>query len=281
MKALIIGASSEAGQSALAALREFEQEQQTSFEIITTTSRASDTAIEGASQTIGEVNLAEAGAAERILNAVSGPIDVMFYTPAFGPVGYPIARTNQNDVNQALDFSYHPLVRLSEELPTRRTIAYSSFYWLPHISVAYGAMGAAKFALEKLALDNPERYRIIRSGTFFSKSTRGISLMIKRALKSTDSGFLQPLVDRWQASGLGFQDYFFHYAHSVERETFEQRFTGQPHRHTTRDDLKEQALAVLRGSDAPIHNVIGDWRWTDNALPPIGTAEHRAIAACV
>lgn len=281
MNYLIIGASSEAGQSALAAVREFEPDAL----IVATTSRGVDDADSqdhgGADRTIYNVDLASDEAVDRITAAIQEPIDVMFYTPAFGPVGFPISESGGSDIRQALNFSYHPLVRLTERLAVRTTVAYSSFYWLPHISIAYGAMGAAKYAVEKLALNHPEQYRVIRSGTFFSKSTRGISLMIQRAVKSTQDGNLLDLVQRWKASGMKFQEYFFYYAHSVEREEFAERFADRPHRHTTRDDLKAQALEILRGTDGPIRNVIGDWSWTDYEMPPLPAADRAAIVAHV
>lgn len=278
MNYLIIGASSEAGQSALEALREFQPD----AHIVATTSRAEE--ISGADRTLFNINLAGDDAVEQITGQLQGPIDVMFYTPAFGPVGFPISESGGSDIQKALEFSYHPLVQLTERLNVKRTIAYSSFYWLPHISIAYGAMGAAKYAVEKLALDHPERYQVIRSGTFFSKSTRGISLMIQRAAKSTEDGNLLDLVKRWKASGMKFQEYFFHYAHSVERDEFASRFTDQPHRLTTRDDLRLQALEVLRGdisNGGPIRNVIGDWSWIDHEMPPLRQADHAAIVAHV
>lgn len=278
MNYLVIGASSEAGQSALNAIREYRP----GAHIIATTSRDAD--IAGADRTIQGVDLAGADAFEKITSTIDPkqtPLDVMFYTPAFGPVGFPIAECGGEDVQKALDFSFHPLVRLTEALNVGTTVAYSSFYWLPHISIAYGSMGAAKYTVEKLALENPERYRIIRSGTFLSKSTRGISLMIQRAVKSTDNETLLDLVRRWKASGMKFQEYFFHYAHSVERDEYGPRFADQPHRHTTREDLKDQALAVLRGEDGAIRNVIGDWSWTETELPPLASADRAAIVAHV
>ncbi|MEQ9365465.1 MAG: SDR family NAD(P)-dependent oxidoreductase [Leptospirales bacterium] len=275
MNYLIVGASSEAGQSALDALREHRPKAR----IIATTSREAD--IPGADRTVHGVDLAGAGAVETITNAVAEKIDVMFYTPAFGPVGFPISESGGSDIQKALDFSFHPLVQLTERLGVKTTVAYSSFYWLPHISIAYGAMGAAKYAVEKLALDHPERYRVIRSGTFLSKSTRGISLMIQRAVKSTEDGNLLDLVKRWKASGMKFQEYFFHYAHSVEREEFAARFGDLPHRLTTREDLRRQALEILRGDDGPIRNVIGDWTWTDREMPPLPAADRAAIVAHV
>ncbi|MCR9141849.1 MAG: hypothetical protein NXI24_06325 [bacterium] len=280
MNYLVIGASSEAGQSALAALREHNP----NAYIIATTSRENE--IPGADRTIFQVDLAGDEAVEKITAAVSEDIDVMFYTPAFGPVGFPISESGGSDIGKALDFSFHPLVRLTETLNVKTTVAYSSFYWLPHISIAYGAMGAAKYAVEKLALDHPDRYRVIRSGTFVSKSTRGISLMIQRAVKSTEDGNLLDLVRRWKESGMKFQEYFFHYAHSVEREEFAPRFQDRPHRLTTRDDLRRQALAILQGDpqdagDGPIRNVIGDWTWTDREMPPLPAADRAAIVAHV
>ena len=91
MKYLVVGATSEAGRGAMEAVREFDPQ----GTIIATTSRDKD--VEGADRTIHNIDLSNADAADKILN-VAEPVDFMFFTPAFGPVGYPIAETHAEEV---------------------------------------------------------------------------------------------------------------------------------------------------------------------------------------
>ncbi len=265
MNYVIIGAKSIAGLAAVDAVRAFNAE----ANVIGTTS--GDGALDHCDETIGGIDLWQDGAVEKILGALKGRnIATIFYTPSMGMVGHPAWDAKAEDIEQALAFSYRPLRRLGTELDTV-VVGYSSFFWLPHISVAYGAMAAAKFCIESLAVHEPERFRVIRSGVFESKSLRGISLMVRRELKTTDDPHLRALEADWKDRGCNFTEYFFDFAHGTERDTFQHdpRFQNIPHRKTSHEDLKTAALAVLKNETGPIHNIIGDWRWDEDALPEI------------
>lgn len=265
MNYVIIGASSIAGRAAVDAVRAFSAK----AHVIGTTSGDND--LDHCDETIGGLDLFKDGAVEIILNALSGrDIAAIFYTPSMGMVGHPAWEAKAADIEQALAFSYRPLRRLGNELDTI-VVGYSSFFWLPHISVAYGAMAAAKFCIESLAVHQPERFRVIRSGVFESKSLRGISLMVRRELKSTSDPHLRALEADWKSRGCNFTEYFFEFAHGTERDTFQHdpRFQNIPHRKTSHDDLKAAALAVLKNETGPIHNIIGDWRWDEDSLPEV------------
>lgn len=261
---LIVGANSVAGQSALAAIREFDPAAHT----IATTSRTD--ALPGARETLTGIDLNQSDAAKRIIEGLGTrrPAAV-FFTPSMGPVGYPAAESNPEDMQSALAFSCDPLLGLLDQWETTRFIVYSSFYWLPHISVAYGGMTAAKRRLEEIVLEHPGRVHAIRSGVFWSKSLRGISLMVRRALKTTQNPELKSLEREWKAGELGFQDFFFEFSHRTEREAFADRFPDAAHRPTTGEDLSAAALAILNGTAGPIRNVIGAWSWDDGELPEL------------
>lgn len=266
---LIVGARGEAGQSALEAAREFDSDAR----IIATSSKASD--VEGADRTIHNVDLnAPAQAVQTIIAGMRSELDAdgaklkaLFYTPAFGPVGYPIASTPKTDAEEALAFSFRPMQELVDALQPELCFGYSAFYWLEHTRTAYGAMAFAKLALDRAALREPQRYKAIRAGTFKSQATRGIGLLLQRKVRDTDIPELQRLSEMQKESGKKFTEFFFDYAFSCEIDGFGDRFDA-PHRATNREDIKRATLMILRGeTDAPIVSVIGDWTWTENAEP--------------
>src|SRR5690606_6292694 len=98
-----------------------------------------------------------------------------------------------------------------ERLKPGRTIGFSAFYWLPHSLSGYGAMAYAKLEQERLAVKDPARYGMLRAGTFLSKATRGIALLLQRSIKGTEHAQLQELGARWKASGEKFKDFFFRF----------------------------------------------------------------------
>ena len=244
---LIIGGRSEAGQSAIAAIREA----QPGARIIGTTSA------EPPEDAAGQ-------AADR-----AGAIDVIFFTPAVGPIGYPISAATNEDADAAIAFSAQPLRQLADRLQPRLSVGYSAFYWLPHAMVGYGSMAYAKLMLDMLAHNDPRRFRIIRGGTFRSPATRGIGLLLQRALKSPPHAELKELGARYKATGGKFSDFFFNFASEQENIAFGE-FHMDDHRATDREDLTKATLMMLRGeTTAPGICVIGDWIWTEEQMPEL------------
>jgi hypothetical protein len=280
---LIVGGRSEAGQSAIEALREFHNAPADARDnarcvarIIATSSNAGGN-IPGADYTIGDIDLNDVRAPEKIIETLTdldpaimaGPFDMIFFTPAFGPIGYPIRAASLEDADRAIAFSYTPMRELAELLQPRLCVGYSAFYWLPHARVGYGSMAYAKVLLDSLAHRDPERFRAIRGGTFRSPATRGIGLLLQRAIKNTPHAELRELGEAYRATGGKFSDFFFGYAFSQERAAFGERFAPVPHRPTERADLKAATLRMLHGSNAPILCVIGDWSWEENEMPDL------------
>jgi hypothetical protein len=109
---------------------------------------------------------------------------------------------------------------------------------------------------------------MIRAGSFVSKATRGIGLLLQRALRDTPHAAIRDLGEKWKASGKKFADFFFDYACECEKEAFGAGF-DRPHRQTNQSDIERGVSMVLKGDTAPIINVLGDWTWTDDKLKPL------------
>ena len=205
MDYLIIGGSSVAGKSAMEALREHDAEAR----IIATSSGGKDAP--GADRTIGGVDLNDLeGAVEKTAAGLDGVKPaILFYTPALGPIGFPIATTSLEDARQSYAFSVAPMKAMAERLNPDLVIGYSAFYWLPHALGVYGSMSYAKIGQERLSVGRPDTFRMIRAGTFRSKATRGIALLLQRLLRSTEHEALKTMEKEWKESGRKFSDFFF------------------------------------------------------------------------
>ena len=124
---LIVGASSEAGQSAIEALREFHQNDGGAH-IIGTASKADATvdSIQNIDAIIPGIDLNDGDAAGKIQKGLGefaqpGRLAAIFFTPAFGPIGYPIRAATLADADKAIAFSFTPMfveVKIRFELPT-------------------------------------------------------------------------------------------------------------------------------------------------------------------
>lgn len=260
---LVVGGSSVAGQAALNVLRR----RYPDARLFATSS--GEKTVSGAGVTIDHIDLNSDTAVTRICDELQkagvSAVDGLVFTPAFGPIGYPIKKTPEEDIRAALRFSVQPMIELHERLKSPRTIGFSAFYWLPHTLTAYGSMAFAKIAQERLAVTDSS-FQMIRAGTFESRATRGIGLLLQRSLRDTPHSEILDLGARWKESGKKFSDFFFDYAFQSEREAFGSRFS-EPHRATTQSDLERALLRALDEDRPPIVNVIGDWMWTDSEMP--------------
>ena len=80
----------------------------------------------------------------------------------------------------------------------------------------------------------------MRAGTFFSKSVRGISLVLQRLIKKTEDPDIQALKIAYEKSGMKFPD------------------TG--YRPTSREDLS-LGLQIALNSNSVIISILGDETW--------------------
>jgi hypothetical protein len=193
MNVLIVGGSGVAGQCAIRAVREAD----TRAKIWSTSSREGK--VEGADFTLSGIDLNQRSSRSPQLKQFKEPLDYLFYTPAFGSVGAPVAEAKRDEVHQALAFCLDPMVALTEALKPKMTVAYTAYYFKPHLLAFYGALAYVKYATERLAVDNPQQYKCLRIGSFVSKATRGIGLLLQRMAKSAPH--LKPLMDEYAKFG--------------------------------------------------------------------------------
>ena len=263
-KFLIVGGSGVAGQAAIRAIKKADPAAQ----IWATSSKDAD--VPGATQTIRRIDLNDAKAITS-LKAFNEKLDFLFYTPAFGSVGNPVAEAQRDDVQKALAFCLNPMVELTTALKPKMTVAYTAYYFKPHLLAFYGALAYVKYATEKLAVENPGQYKCLRIGSFVSKATRGIGLLLQRMSKTAPH--LKPLMDEYAQSGMKFSDFFFKYIGEQEQKNVSR---GGSYHMTTEDDIVAAHVRLLEGESAPIINVLGSDIWTEDALPPLPTEMARA-----
>jgi hypothetical protein len=256
---LVVGASSVAGQKAIEAIR---AKDATAAITITTSKAQGPDAAEGV---IYGVDLAKPETIRLIKPSLKHSVDVLVFCTAFGMVGYPSELAPIADVEACFDFSVRPVLALIDELNPQLTIGFSSYYWLRSLEVAYGSMAFAKYALEKLAVENPNHIRIVRAGLFPSKSLRGICLLIQRGVQKENFPGAAELKAGWKASGLAFGDYFTQFAQGYEKRDLAQYFAA-PYRGTEVNDLPRAIGAALEPNAKAIINIVGDSLWQEDRL---------------
>jgi len=261
---LIIGGAGEAGQSAIEYLRKSDP----SSILISTTSENSN--IPGADVILNQIKAGPEliGRVKEGLQKkeISTDFEAIIYTPALGEVGYPIQESKKEAVEQALGISYYPMLDLESHFSPKHMVGYSAFYWLPHTLAFYGSMGIVKLKMDEWAVALPSKRRIVRAGTFYSKSVRGISIVLQRTMKSTTNQDLLKLKEAFVSSGKKFQDFFLDYAWQHEKEFGMASGFQSPYRPTNRMDLSRGLENAFKGQ-APIATVLGDWEWSESALP--------------
>lgn len=269
MKILIVGASGVAGQAAIRALKQFDA----GAEIWATSSRDGD--VPGATHTIRQIDLNKPEAIAE-LKTFKEKLDYLFYTPAFGSVGNPVSAATRAEVQAAKAFCLDPMVALTEAIRPKMTVAYTAYYFKPHLLAFYGALAYIKYATEKLAVENPAQYKCLRIGSFVSKATRGIGLLLQRMSKTAPH--LKPLMELYAGSGMKFSDFFFDYISKEEKKNIA---GAKPYRMTTEEDIVAGHLALLKGEQSPIINVLGDQIWPESTLPglPVEMAGAAALLA--
>lgn len=262
---LVIGGSGEAGQSAITCLKEKDP----SAYIITSTT--TNEPVSNADLTFFDKS-ATPGLSKKIQedlqnHKVLPNFKAIIYTPALGEVGFPIIESTPKQIEDTLGISFYPLLELEETFNPELSVAYSAFYWLSHTLSFYGSMGIAKYKGDLWALANPQKRKIVRAGTFFSKSVRGISIVLQRTMKKTNNPDLLTLKSRYENSDQKFLDFFLSYAWEHEKESFQKKFET-PYRPTKREDLG-RGLGLALDSTEPIVTVLGDWTWKETELPQV------------
>ena len=261
-KALVFGGSGAAGQSAVKALREKYGDE--AF-ILATTSK--ETPVEGADQTITGCDVVDETYKDKIISKIEQALDYFIFTPARGNLGFPVSETSDDDIKEALAFSFDPMVHLEKVLSPALTISYSAYYYLPHLLDFYGSMGFVKLRQELWTLESPQKRKIIRAGSFYSQSVRGISILLQRLAKQGKNTSLSEMLREQKQSGKKFDAFFLDYVASRENHILKDKFPGIDYRMTTVEDLSWALTQLISGEKSPILSVMGGWRWTDDKLP--------------
>jgi hypothetical protein len=269
---LVVGGSSVAGNKAIEAIRKKDPQAK-----ITVTTSKQTLALDGTDAVCG-IDLAKPETVSLIKPQLKDAVDVMVFCPAFGMVGYPAELAPIGDVETCFDFSVRPVLRLIDELNPKLTLGFSSFYWLRSLEIAYGSMAFAKYALEKLAVENPHHIRIIRAGLFPSKSLRAICLLIQRGVQKENFPGATELKADWKASGLNFAEYFTQFAQGYEKKDLAESLS-HPYRGTEEKDLVPAIMAALEPDSKGIINVVGDSIWQESELNHVPEFMARNTAA--
>ena len=269
MNYLVVGGSSVSGQSIIKGIGELDSQGR-----IWSTTSSDDRQVEGAHDTIGGIDLADADAVDKILEAIraAGPGDfaAVVYIPARGQVGMPTSRATREMVSESVDYSIRPMLRLAQALKPKTTICLSGFITMEPMLECYGAMAYTKLIMEDMVVRYPEQLKTIRLGMFPSNSVRGIAILTQKNLMRNVYPENQGMADEWRASGKKFSDFFYgknwHYEETIYRDAADFK---KPFRATTADDIRLAVKQALNGEKAPIINVLGDWVWTEDKMPPL------------
>lgn len=268
MNYLIIGGASVAGRAAARAIRELDADAR----IYATSSRTDS--IASADHTITEIDVAETDAVDRLIAAAAElrltpeNLKAMIYVPARGEVGLPAHKATAEQVQKAIDYSLRPLVRLTAALRPQRSICISGFITMQPLLECYGAMAFAKIAMEELVVRHPHLFKVIRFGMFHSNSVRGIALLVQRNMMRNVHPEFEVLKSEWKQSGRRFPDYFYDKNYRYESDTYA-HISDLPFRPTEEKDLETGFRLALGDTADPIINVLGDWVWSENSMPPL------------
>jgi hypothetical protein len=270
--ALIFGGSGAAGQSAISALR---QRYNKDIFIWGTTSK--EIPVVGVDQTILGCDVTKEDFEDKIMSQLNQQIDYFIFTPARGNLGFPVAETTEDDLKDALKFSFNPMVSLERAISPVLTISYSAYYYLPHLLDFYGSMGFVKLKQEIWTLENPQKRKIIRAGSFYSQSVRGISLLLQRLAKQGKSESLAEMLKEQKQGGKKFDAFFLDYVAGKENAILCGNFPGIEYRMTAPEDLSWALTEVLNGEKDPIISIMGNWRWTEDKLPDMPDFYNRVL----
>ncbi|MCB1143270.1 MAG: hypothetical protein KDK54_13570 [Leptospiraceae bacterium] len=260
---LLIGGNAISGQAALAGIREMDK----NAYIYSSTSK--DTKVSGADSTFTNLDLTHSASLGKVLQELKGKeINALVYIPARGTVGRPVNYVSPEEYEESLKFSVLPMLTLMRELNPRIGVWLSGFMWLKSLMRIYGPMTYTKITMEEITLQNPEKLKIIRYGMFKSDSTRGISILAQKMLRSGIYPELNEIESEWRASGKKFKD-FFSEENLKEEETVLQKegnFTS-PYRPLELRDIQSGIQKAIFHKTKPILNLVGDWYWENDSLP--------------
>ena len=262
MNYLIVGGNAVLGQQSILAIRKEDPEAY----IISTTS--SEGIVQGADETIGNVNLTDSKSIDTVIQKITRPLRAIVYVPARGPVGKPVQYANREEYQESVNFSVIPMLRLTGALSPEIALWFSGFMWLEPLMMLYGPMIYTKITMEQITLKHPDRFKCVRYGMFVSNSTRGISILSQKAISSGKYPEQEDYKKGWKASGKKFKDYFAS-VNAAEEEAVLAPLarSSVAYRSLETEDLQIGVKKALFSETDPILNVVGDWYWEDDELP--------------
>ena len=263
MNYLIVGGSSVSGQAVIKSINKLGPDHK-----VISTSSSPERQVEGAQHTIGNIDLADRDAVDKIIAGINGEnIDYMVYVPARGAVGMPSSYATAEQIDESLDYSFRPILRLTKALNPKMSVCFSGFVTTAPLMQIYGAMTFSKVAMEECVIRNSDKLKCIRIGMFPSKSVRGIALLVQKNIQRGDYSELDVLRDEWKASGVKkFTDFFYQKNYVFEESTFKGKAPGE-FRPTTPEDIGDTVVRALSGEEkAPIINLLGAWVWPEEKL---------------
>jgi hypothetical protein len=262
MNYLIVGGNAVLGQQSILAIRKEDPEAY----IISTTS--SEGIVQGADETIGNVNLTDSKSIDTVIQKITRPLRAIVYVPARGPVGKPVQYANREEYQESVNFSVIPMLRLTGALSPEIALWFSGFMWLEPLMMLYGPMIYTKITMEQITLKHPDRFKCVRYGMFVSNSARGISILSQKAISSGKYPEQEDYKKGWKASGKKFKDYFAS-VNAAEEEAVLAPLarSSVAYRSLETEDLQIGVKKALFSETGPILNVVGDWYWEDDELP--------------
>lgn len=262
MKHLIIGVNSEAGKTAMKAIRETDP----NAYIVGTTSK--DGIIEACDATVPIADFTNDNFAGTIIAAVRGEeFENVVYCPAFGTVGVPVDLVSKEEIEEAKKYSYYPILRIREEINHNLLTCFSSLYWFPFCEVGYGAMYEAKKAIEDLA-QKEDNIAVARIGLYQSKSLQGISLLVRRAINKKlypNHELLNKLTQEYKDSGMSWNDNL-----NTQNNIQEAKYIAEQlgivnvnNERTNQDHILKGLKQIFTEFDQknPITNIVGQYVW--------------------
>ena len=262
MNYLIVGGNAVLGQQSILAIRKEDPEAY----IISTTS--SEGIVQGADETIGNVNLTDSKSIDTVIQKITRPLRAIVYVPARGPVGKAVQYANREEYQESVNFSVIPMLRLTGALSPEIALWFSGFMWLEPLMMLYGPMIYTKITMEQITLKHPDRFKCVRYGMFVSNSARGISILSQKAISSGKYPEQEDYKKGWKASGKKFKDYFAS-VNAAEEEAVLAPLarSSVAYRSLETEDLQIGVKKALFSETDPILNVVGDWYWEDDELP--------------
>jgi hypothetical protein len=275
MKILVFGGSSKLGGAIIAGLREVYGRDV--YILATTSGRTAKVPLANATL---HIQLKR----ENVLNnewikplLVERPYDMTFFMFAFSSAtGKPWRMATAAEKQEAMDFSFVPLLKMERWGGFGRLVAATTFWQMPLVKKIYGAVLEPKRQLESWHLEDPLRRQLFRISAYESRSLRAVMLMAERWYRAHPSEMPQlfPHVPN-------FAHMTFAEALAAELRHQEKKYFGSTGA-TSLQYIQAAIVGWLKQPKPVIINVAGNQTWEGYRLRPVTrqmVSELRQLAA--